>query len=668
MTATARNVFTSVRTAIKHRLHLLALLTFAIFFVAGCPSGGVGTNSPPDDPIEITIVGLGAVEQSVNGDTVTLTAIPDEGWEFSGWSGANVDNLNPLTVDANDITSISANFVETQQDPPTTAPVDRDDDGVPDDVDLCEATPAGQSVDDDGCSLSQRDSDRDGVSDADDECPGTPQFEFVNEFGCGPSHMDTDEDGVLDGGDGCLGTDPGLPVDSSGCAENQRDADSDGVTDDVDQCPDTPTTEDAGSDGCSVSQVDLDGDGVPLQFDLCPHTPPGQSVDSRGCALSQIDSDFDGVKDDVDQCADTPPSTVVDAVGCPLPVCGNDLVEDGETCDPPACNTCDAACQTITSEGEPTWTAVDVNGEGNETETGALSGVWGSGPGDVFVVGGSIDQLGNSRGEIYHYNGSQWSTMSVPPVPLLNWVFGFSSTDVYAVGLGGSAVHYDGSNWTSLETGTTLDLWGIWGSSPSDIWIVGGNASSGEPLILRYDGVSGGNFTEIDLPSHNRPDAHALFKVWGIGSKVFAVGQRGLILEYADGSWSHAESGVTGFGSRFISLWGTDENNIVAVGGFFEAKIAHYDGSTWTTDTPAGIGGLNAVFMAQPNQAIVGGVNTTAFAYDVPAHELTEELSGSGALEIAVHAIWSDCNGRHYAVGGFFNPPFTGLAFVRTIE
>ncbi len=667
MTATARNVFTSVRTAIERKLHFVALLTFTIFFIAGCPSGGVGTDPPPDDPIEITIVGLGVVEQSGTGTIVTLTAIPDEGWEFSGWSGADVDNVNPLTVDTSEITSISANFVETQQDPPTTAPVDRDDDGVPDDVDQCEGTLAGQNVDADGCSTNQRDSDADGIPNADDDCADTPTNETANERGCGPSQVDTDADGVMDDVDQCPDTPDGQTdaVNTDGCAPSELDADADGVTDDLDQCPNTATTEVADAIGCSPSQTDADGDGVPNELDACGNTPAGESVNSQGCAPSQLDSDGDGVTDNFDQCPGTPPSTAVDAFGCAIPtsVCGNLIVETGETCDPPACNTCDAACQTITSEGQPTWAAVDVNGEANKTATGALSGVWGSGPGDVFVVGGSIDQ-----GEIYHYDGSQWSTMSVPPVPLLIWVFGFSSSDVYAVGLEGSALHYDGSDLTTLVTGTTLDLWGIWGSSPNDIWIVGGSAFSGDPLILRYNGVGGGNFTLIDPPPYERTDVHALFKVWGIGSKVFAVGQRGLILELADGSWSHSESGVEGFDADFISLWGTGEDNIVAVGGRFEAKIAHYNGSNWSTETPTGIGGLNAVFMAQPNQAIVGGVNTTAFAYDVLSHCITEEMSGSGAPEITIHAIWSDRNGRYYAVGGVFNPPFTGVAFVRTIK
>ncbi|HRX86965.1 MAG TPA: hypothetical protein P5572_18230, partial [Phycisphaerae bacterium] len=53
------------------------------------------------------------------------------------------------------------------------------------------------------------------------------------------------------------------------------------------------------------------------------------------------------------------------------------------------------------------------------SELGALSSVWGSGPDDVFVVGGTFDQA-----EIYHFDGTTWRTMPAPVVPLLVWVFG----------------------------------------------------------------------------------------------------------------------------------------------------------------------------------------------------------------------------------------------------
>ncbi|MBT8421616.1 MAG: OmpA family protein [Gammaproteobacteria bacterium] len=61
------------------------------------------------------------------------------------------------------------------------APSDSDGDGVIDERDRCPNTPAGASVDANGCEL---DSDGDGVVDSKDQCPGTPAGTEVDEVGC----------------------------------------------------------------------------------------------------------------------------------------------------------------------------------------------------------------------------------------------------------------------------------------------------------------------------------------------------------------------------------------------------------------------------------------------------------------------------------------------------
>lgn len=67
--------------------------------------------------------------------------------------------------------------------PVAAAPVDSDGDGVIDANDKCPGTPAGVTVDANGCEL---DSDRDGVVDSKDACPGTPAGTKVDARGCVP--------------------------------------------------------------------------------------------------------------------------------------------------------------------------------------------------------------------------------------------------------------------------------------------------------------------------------------------------------------------------------------------------------------------------------------------------------------------------------------------------
>ena len=94
---------------------------------------------------------------------------------------------------------------------------DADGDGVGDDTDQCADTPAGEAVDADGCSDSQKDSDNDGVSDAADQCAGTPDGEAVDGNGCSDSQRDSDNDGVSDSNDLCADTPAGSAVNADGC-------------------------------------------------------------------------------------------------------------------------------------------------------------------------------------------------------------------------------------------------------------------------------------------------------------------------------------------------------------------------------------------------------------------------------------------------------------------
>ncbi len=302
------------------------------------------------------------------------------------------------------------------------------------------------------------------------------------------------------------------------------------------------------------------------------------------------------------------------------------------------------------------------------TATGSLSGVWGTGPDDVFIVGGTEE-----KGEIYHYDGSDWGAMTVPDgLGLLVWCYGFASDDVYVVGVSGAMAHYDGSSWSAIETGTEKELWGVWGTSGSDLWIVGGDPDTdtcGDPevegeqaCLWYYDGSTLSPYALAE--SENDRGVTSIFKVWGVDGLLLAVGQKGLLLEHNGSDWIRVSGGAEA-NDDFVSLWGTSSADIVSVGGRSNARLATRKDGEWSTTSPSGIGGLNAVFMPQPDEAIVGGIYGWVGRY-VPSTDTLEEEGFLGSTDI--HAIWGDGAGRVYAVGGNFTAPHVGVAYVRVEE
>ncbi|MCF7802812.1 MAG: OmpA family protein [Candidatus Marinimicrobia bacterium] len=163
---------------------------------------------------------------------------------------------------------------------------DADNDGVPDDKDLCPQKPEDQDgfEDNDGCP--DLDNDKDGIPDSNDECPN--QAEDVDEY--------QDQDGCPD-----------------------PDNDGDGIPDTKDQCPNDPEDIDGFEDQDGCPDLDNDGDSIPDSVDNCI----GQAEDMDGYqdedGCPDLDNDGDGIPDTRDQCPDKPETDngYEDEDGCP---------------------------------------------------------------------------------------------------------------------------------------------------------------------------------------------------------------------------------------------------------------------------------------------------------------------------------------------------------------
>lgn len=177
--------------------------------------------------------------------------------------------------------------------------VDTDGDGLVDCIDLCPMVTAYGPFGCGGLALVPYDGDGDGVIDDIDLCPSTPAGDVVDETGCTITlNSDADADGVEDSVDACPDTPASVMVDATGCAIPAPipiDSDNDGVPDDQDECPESPSDIEVDANGCPLEPPppqpipDSDGDGVNDEVDLCPDTI-GMEVDDVGCYLEGDDN------------------------------------------------------------------------------------------------------------------------------------------------------------------------------------------------------------------------------------------------------------------------------------------------------------------------------------------------------------------------------------------
>lgn len=293
---------------------------------------------------------------------------------------------------------------------------------------------------------------------------------------------------------------------------------------------------------------------------------------------------------------------------------------------------------------------------------GWLLNVGGSGPAQLFAVGGEL----NGGSTIMGFDGSSWSAVDTGlDLPLLNWVHATSATDVTIVGQEGTIVHFDGSVWTKTDAPRDQNLWGVWGASSDDLWAVGGNArSDGDATILRYDGTS---WTEVTIPELQKANVRAFFKVWGTSAdNVYMVGQNGAVLHW-DGATLTEE--LVGASDDLIALWGTGPDEIVAVGGRSNGIVSVFDGTEWRTENLSPLPGLNGVWMRTPGVAHIAGARGTLATLDTTTFTVT--VAAEVITPNDFHAVFGDGAGTIFGVGGnLFSVagPFEGLALQRSLN
>ncbi len=108
----------------------------------------------------------------------------------------------------------------------------------------------------------------------------------------------------------------------------------------------------------------------------------------------------------------------------------------------------------------------------------AFNELWATSATDVFA------NLGGGVG-IAHFDGASWTT-TLPDFHSGLW--GSSSNDVWTCGDSGEVHHWDGTQWNTISVPGMDEMDGVWGSSPTDVYVSGG--ATGHAYIAHYNGAT----------------------------------------------------------------------------------------------------------------------------------------------------------------------------------
>lgn len=188
-----------------------------------------------------------------------------------------------------------------------------------------------------------------------------------------------------------------------------------------------------------------------------------------------------------------------------------------------------------------------------------LWGVWGSGPGQLWTVGGDV-LAQDGAPVMLRGDGDTWEPVALPADQrasrALFKVWGTGPDQALAIGHLGLAYQWDGQQWSLLSSGTGEDLISLWGTGPAQISAIGGRSNG---VLADWDGQR--------LAASVLPGTPALNGVWvdGQGTR-HAVGSRGSIVTLAPGSLDPS-SEPSSTDLVLHGIWGVDGGPRFTVGG-----------------------------------------------------------------------------------------------------
>lgn len=188
--------------------------------------------------------------------------------------------------------------------------------------------------------------------------------------------------------------------------------------------------------------------------------------------------------------------------------------------------------------GQGTCRILPVPAPLNGATKGYLSQVWGSGPADIYAVGGD---LSDGSGFILHWDGVQFQidARAGAPLPSLSGLFGTGPDDVWFSGAEGTVIHLSEGRLRTVYRDGGLPLLAIHGTPPTRTGPGLVRLSGNGGRTLTWDGVSWlGEATESPL-------VRVVGPAEGGTDEVYAIDQSGAVLQRSGASFLRIRNGIS---------------------------------------------------------------------------------------------------------------------------
>jgi hypothetical protein len=211
-----------------------------------------------------------------------------------------------------------------------------------------------------------------------------------------------------------------------------------------------------------------------------------------------------------------------------------------------------------------------------------IRAVNGSGPNDVWVAAQTDPAAGSADYPtpiMQHYTGGSTPAESMPAsMSVFTSVFTRAPNDAWAVGAG-LPFHWDGSHWTEAGMGiqSGAQFFGVWASGPTDVVIVGSNTYRWNGTTWALQTAGGGEYYAA---------------VWGFGAnEIWMVGSQSYIQHFDGDGWHDVDPQTD---PNLNAVWGAAPNDVWAVGD--SGLIIHWNGASWSTVDSGTMNNLRGIY------------------------------------------------------------------------